>query len=257
MLSKVYKASLLVLDAYAKQMALIGVEEEIQSYLIHKIKHTFAVAYCIRDLMMNEKTLIGVLSKEDRELVELSAVLHDLCRFYQFDENGKYMKDFKHGEEAVKILKDNPEFNDPKLLFAIGQHDKIAVDYSSSYYVNLSDEDKKIAKIMAELLRDADKLDNIEDSYNSGLVKFKVMEEGSLSDGVKKCIANKALVEYKFIKTYADMIVSELSWLNDMNFEFTKKKIKDLGYIDKNLKYLAEFGGSSSDIEFVKENIDF
>ncbi len=258
MLSKIYEASRLIGDSYAKQMQRFVDVEERNRYLIHKLKHTFGVESVILDIMINEKTIQPYLTNEAKELITLSAILHDLGRFYQFDENGKYIPNdiFHHGQKSVDLIKDNPSFNDPKLLFAIQSHDKIAIDYSSPLYVNMNEEEKKIADIMAKLLRDADKFENMRHFVVNGRPIFSNMKIEPLSDKVKEFIKNKTLVDRKFLQTSADIVADFILWLNDINFDTTKEFIRNINYFELSMKEFIKYGASEEDVKLVREMVE-
>ena len=223
MLDKIYEATKLICNAYSSQYAKFKTKEDCEKYFLHKLKHTFAVAHTIIDIMIREDSIQPYLTTEVKELIELSAILHDLARFYQCDENGNFIPNyiFHHGAKAVDILKANPLFNNPILLFAISSHDLISIDYNSEYYTSLSDKDKKIADIVAKILRDADKLENMENFILHGIPVFH-HPNGSLTDIVRQSIIKKEFIDNKNLKTISDHIAIVISWVNNIYFDATK-----------------------------------
>ena len=257
-MEKIYAATKLICETYEQQMT--DVSEEVETWLVHKIKHTFQVYSEIMNIFYHEKDLYNSFSKEDKELVELSAVLHDIGRFYQHNKKKFFSSDeFEHGAAAVAILKKNPLFNNPILLFAIGEHNHYQIDYQNPYYLQLSDTDKKKADIIAKLLRDADKLDNIKQTIYSGANYIgKINIVLNINEDMLACLQQHKPIKYinKQIKyeklNEAEKFIGHLSWINDIYFEYTKSVIRDFKFIEFGLKKLQESGVSENDLNFLK-----
>ncbi len=132
-MNKIYLATKMIGDAYSAQV--VNQNEGITAWLAHKLKHSFGVSLEIMNILYGEKEICDSLTKDEKELVELSGILHDLGRFYQH-KDGLHLSnsEFNHGEYAVKLLKDNPNFNNPIILFAIQEHNQIAIRYDNPYY---------------------------------------------------------------------------------------------------------------------------
>ena len=189
-LSKMYKASKLICDTYGEQIK--NASDQVQIWIIHKVKHTFQVSHEIMNILYHEKSIYDSFTEADRELTEVAAILHDLGRFYQHNKGQKILSsiEFDHGAAAVSLLKNNPDFNNPLLLFAIAEHNHRMIDYTNPLYANLSDSDKKKAEIIAKLLRDADKLDNIRHTIYTGYHYLdNNYPKGPLSAGIKEDLA--------------------------------------------------------------------
>ena len=255
-MNKIYLATKLIGDTYSKQ--IVDQNEEVSLWLLHKLKHTFGVVHDIMNIFYEEKDLYNFLTDEEREIVELSAILHDLGRFYQHKDGRHLLNDeFDHGLEAVKILKDIPEFNNPILLFAIGEHNRFAISYDNPYYQQLNEHDKKVADIVAKLLRDADKLENIRDFIYHGVPKrlYKFTSLEPLSENVKLAVKNKKSVLRSDMKTSSDRVADYLAWIYDINYQTTKSIVKNLGFIDSGIKFAKLSGATDEDCELLKEYV--
>lgn len=252
-MNNIYKATKLIGDTYAKQ--IIGENEYIQSWLIHKLKHTFSVSSNIMDLLFQEKEIYESFTDSERELVELSAILHDIGRFYQHSK-GRHLEnsEFDHGKFAVELLKNNPDFNNPILLFAIEEHNQFSINFENLYYRNLSKHDKKVAEITAKLLRDADKLENIKNFVYNGIsaLHFNI-PDSPLSDEIKGELIAKRQISHELVKSKIDRIVNGLSWIFDIYFESTKEQIRNLKYIEFGINEVKKYGASDEDCKFLKE----
>lgn len=258
-MNKIYQASKLICEAYEKQRQ--GVNESVDAWLAHKIKHTFQVCSEIMNIFYHEEKIYHKFSEEEKELVELSAILHDLGRFYQHNKTEILSSnEFEHGAVAVNLLKKNPLFNNPILLFAIGEHNHYQIDYENPYYLQLSNKDKTTADIIAKLLRDADKLDNIKQMvYNNAYYTGEKTVPECLSEDIKVFLRQHKAISYINGKiqydnyTAAEKFIGHLSWINDIYFDYTKAIIRELKYVEFGLTKLKEWGVSDIDIAFLKE----
>lgn len=251
-MNNIYIATKLIGDTYFKQIQ--NQNEVIQNWLVHKLKHTFQVASNIMDIFFQEKEIFKLFSEEEKNFVEIVAILHDLGRFYQY-KNGEIIdnNEFDHGKYAVELLKTDSRFNNPIILFAIEEHNKIQINYENPYYKNLSEHDKKIADIIAKLIRDADKLDNIKFFVYHDTHKFRLNKIGALSEEVKKQIIAKEQVDYAVIQNLADKVANGLSWINDIYFESTKKQIRDIKYIEYGIALAKKYGATEEDCELLRK----
>lgn len=257
--NNIYAAVKLICETYEKQSK--DVSEAVERWQLHKIKHTFQVCSEIMTIFYHEEKSYHEFSEEEKELVELAAILHDLGRFYQHNKT-KILShsEFEHGMAAVNLLKNNPLFNNPILLFAIGEHNHYQINYQNPYYLQLTDKDKKTADIIAKLLRDADKLDNIKQVIYSGAhYTGKVMAPECLSEELKSFLQQHQQINYinKNIKyedyTAAEKFIGHLSWINDIYFDYTKSVIRELKYVEVGLAKLKEFGVSEKDLDFLRK----
>lgn len=253
-MENIYRATKLIGDAYAKFIA--DATPEVEVWLVHKLQHTFNVAQNIMDIFYGEKEIYKLFTPQERRLVKITGILHDLARFYQ-NIDGKHVSDkvFDHGVEAVKLLQDNPYLNDKKMLFAIYEHNKREINYDNPLYTSLPDDEKKKAELLAKLLRDADKLENIECFIYFDMVRLGTVPNGVLSEDIKTDLKNQSTVNYKSVKTNSDSAAITLGWSNDINFETTVKKLKELDFINKCINLMPNYGASEDDIKFLRENM--
>ena len=208
------------------------------------------------DIFFAEHDLFNSFTEKEREYVEVAAILHDLGRFYQH-KDGRILENskFHHGQEAVKILKNNPDFNNPIILFAIEEHNNIEINYNNPLFTNLSTHDKHIAEAVAKIVRDADKLENIKDFTYNGIKHFHDVVKGPISKDTYPYIINKQCLPRSVIKTTTDRILCGLCWVNDVYFEATRKQIHAIGYIEKGIAIMREFGATEDNCKFIHENL--
>ncbi len=252
------KITKLFLDVYFSQLKKMPQRDDVFCYFNHKVKHTFAVANTILDIMFFEKSIDANFKFKFKHIVESAGVLHDIARFLQFDEKGNFIPNhiFKHGLKSVEIVKKSSLINDDLLFFAIASHDLMQIDYNSPFFVSLNEENKKNADIIAKLLRDADKFENMQNFVMHGYPIFsKNVDIAPLSQEVKNIVLQKSIVDRRYIKTGADMIADVIFWINDIYFDYTKSKIKSIGYFDFMLDQFVKFGASNDDVNLVKNMV--
>lgn len=193
-----------------------------------KIYHSLRVMEISHNLAKN----IGFLP-EEIELATLIGLLHDIGRFDQYTKFKTFndLKSIDHGDEGVKILEkdkyiknyiDNEKY---ELIIkkAIKNHNKYKIEENLSY------EEEKFC----DLIKDADKLDILYESVEAfwNDVKEKIKYE-EISKEVFEQFKNQKLIgnEKKF--TYLDEVVGVISFIYDINFEETLKKIQKENYIN-------------------------
>lgn len=255
-MKKIYIATKMIGEAYAEFIK--DASPEVEQWLTHKLRHTFGVAHEIMNIFYDEKNVYEMFAPDERELVEMTGILHDLARFYQH-KNGKIIpsSEFDHGKAAVNLIKDNPQVSDQKMLFAIHEHNKFAIDYHNPLYCQLEETEKKKAEVLAKLLRDADKLENIRFFSYYGVERLAVMPQGNLSEAIKQNIKNHQTVDYKNVKTAADSLAVSLSWINDIYFVSTMECLRKLHFIENCLDLIGQRGASAEDIDFLHKNMTY
>lgn len=255
-MKNVYRATELIGNAYAK--FIDGASPEVARWIIHKLQHTFGVAQDIMDIFYNEHSVYEMFTPEEHSLVKISGILHDLARFYQH-KDGKVLSNrvFDHGQEAVKMLQDNPYLNDKKMLFAIAEHNKGKINYQNPLYTELTEDEKKKAVVLAKLVRDADKLENISSFIYYGIDLLWDAPKGGLSEGVKQDLLNKRMITPGNAKTAVDGLAYIGAWLNDIYFATTVNKLKNLDFINKCIAALPECGASNDDIKIIKQSLKY
>lgn len=256
MTDKIYTATQILSSAYTQQIATQGEDNHV--WLHHKLRHSFNVACYIMDIFTSEKNIYELFSSEERSLVESTAILHDLGRFYQYKDK-KHIPSaiFDHGEEGAKMLLNNSDFNDKKMLFAIAEHGHYTINYDNPFYTSLSQSERQKADILVKLLRDADKFDNLRFFINYDKERIFGLPKGPLSENVKQDLSAKRTVNISHLQTASDGLAVKLSWVNDINFSATKKKLQDFDFINKCLTSMIERGASAEDIRFLQENLSY
>ncbi|MHC4266297.1 MAG: HD domain-containing protein [Planctomycetota bacterium] len=231
-----------------------GDDEFINANIELKDKHSRRVCQ-----EMNYLTRELRLTDNQKRIAEVIAILHDIGRFEQFIKYRTYndprsVNHCKLGLEVLEkteILKDvDPE--EKKLIqTAIGLHGRRELP-------SQLDGD---GFLFSQLIRDADKIDifyvvtSYYKQYLENPEEFKLEvelpDEPGYSGQVVEDIMNGERIDYRNLQTWNDMKLCQLSWIYDINFAASLKRIMEKGYIELICSYLPQ----EPDIERVRDKI--
>ncbi len=187
-----------------------------------KVKHILRVSQNCKLLAKNLN-----LNDEQVKLAELIGLFHDIGRFEQVRLYNTFSdKDsgLDHAAYSLKVLYDDGLINrflgtnkyDDVIKKAVFNHNKARIDES------IDGE----ALIFSKIIRDADKLD----IYR---VINEDFENVSMSNKLMNCFINDRFINYKDIKTNADLIYVFYGYIYDFNFPYCLKIIRDNKYLEK------------------------
>lgn len=197
-----------------------------------KIVHTYGVVRC-----MNQITKKMGLSKEERKLAELIALLHDIGRFEQLKRFGSFEPGLMdHAAYGAEILFEEGMIRE---FIEDSRYDEIirmAIEKHSAYkLIGISD---PCALLHAKLIRDADKLDNcrvkLEDAVETMLdVSAEEVGKQQISPEVLAQVYQKTSIDNKTRNTKMDYWVSYVAYFFDINFPETLEIIHEHQYVDR------------------------
>lgn len=198
-----------------------------------KIVHTYGVVACAEAIGKRMK-----LSKEDMEIAEIIALLHDIGRFEQIRKFDSFQPDtMDHAAYGVEIL-----FGERKLIRRFVEEDtfdsviKEAIAKHSDFRLEGVEDERTL--LHARLIRDADKLDNcrvkIQESLDV-LLGSPGEEAGKekISPVVWDACVRKDSVLSKDRVTKMDYWVSYMAQYYDLNFPETCAIVLEENYIQK------------------------
>jgi len=162
--------------------------------------------------------------KEDIYICFVIGLLHDIARFNQwtFYKTFRDTEEFSHAQEAVKLLfTENfiEQFPVEKtyyeiISFAIGNHAALNID---------KNEKDKRKILFAKIIRDADKLDIIENSMHKSNVRFCCnFSSEELSKEVLKNFYQNKPINNLLCDSKIDSAVLQLAFIFDLNFDISK-----------------------------------
>lgn len=176
------------------------------------------------------------LNEEQTRLAKAIGIFHDIGRFKQVEMYNTFSdKDsINHAELGVKILFDENLIEDfgieekyKKIIkLAILNHNKDKIEEG------LTEEENLFCKI----IRDADKLDiyyvltieKLENSYGC-----KDMSKDEITDEIYREFMEDHMINYKNLKTNADMLVAHIAYIFDFYYNYSLKIVKQKGYIEQ------------------------
>lgn len=196
-----------------------------------KISHILRVAENARKIAQSLK-----LSEEDIEIAELIGLLHDIGRFEQIRLYNTFLdhNSINHGEFGIKVLFENSLI---RKFVETDEYDKI-IKHAILNHNRLNIEDGLTEReyLHAQIIRDADKADIytvlISDSKKTLWGKDNLSKD-KISDEIYRQYIEEKLIDYKEVKTGVDLLVCHFKYVYDLNFEETRKIIKENKYIDK------------------------
>lgn len=170
-------------------------------------------------------------TEEDIYIAKVIGLLHDIGRFEQLKSTGSYSdNDFDHGAYGAMLLfKEGliEKFDvDPKyydiMEFAILNHNK--------YQIDETNDERKL--MFAKLIRDADKIDKFDaytylKAYNITNIDDDVTNEVSIQ------FRKHETINRKIRKTKADLLISVIAFVYDINFIESLQIISEQNYLDE------------------------
>lgn len=195
-----------------------------------KIQHTFRVMECSRKIAESLN-----LSKEDIELATLIGLLHDLARFEQRRIYNTFSdrKSVDHGDLAVTILEENDYIRkyiednqfDDIIKLAVKNHNKFKIQ----------DGLNERTLLHSKIVRDADKLDIMYEGvhmfYNTPDEIEKIENLPIEPEYYKQFMQSKQIFR-KGNTTALDEMICLISFIFDLNFDYSKRVILKENYIN-------------------------
>lgn len=200
-------------------------------HIARKIGHTFRVMEFSKKIAESLK-----LSKEDIELATLIGLLHDLARFEQrrLYDTFSDSKSVDHGDLAVTILEENEYI---RKYVEENQYDeiiKLAVKNHNKFKIQDGLDERTL--LHAKIVRDADKLDIMYEGvhmfYNTP-EEIKQIENLPIADEYYEQFIQRKQIFRKKEPTVLDGMICLISFIFDLNFEYSKEKVIKEDYINK------------------------
>lgn len=224
-----------------------NLSSEVRDYLSYKTHHCYGVLTSTQKIVSLDPKLY-LTKTETKSEFEIAAMLHDIGRFTQHDGQKRLKNSIHpHGEVGYDILKKSGLHN-PRILLSVkhhGKYDLSELDSELDYMTASSEEKEKILRI-CHLIRDADKLQNLEymlyDSSHllSYTKKDTNREAKSVSDVCFDAIKKRIQLEKKQVETAAELVLYHYSWIFDIYHEGTKIALKQMKFKERFSDILAK-----------------
>ena len=217
-------------------------DEKIQRNYDLKLLHTHNVCKNIVEIGKDIE-----LDNNDMNISEIIALFHDLGRFEQLFKYKTFVdkKSENHSKLAIKILENNSlleKFDDTTkeiIKKSILNHNKININH---------EKDKRIL-LFSKLIRDADKLDIyrivVEYYYNkknekNDTIELELVDIDDFSKKIYDRVINQQVARYEDLKLSNDFKLLQLSWIYDINFLYSFRKIKEKNYLTSIYNFLPK-----------------
>lgn len=196
-----------------------------------KYSHTYRVAKNSNEICKSLN-----LDEENTNIAYAIAMLHDIGRFEQAKVYKTFndLKSIDHADFGCKIL-----FEDGLIRKFIKdeKYDELirkAILYHNKYEVEECNEKELLH---AKIIRDADKIDIINDVVNLGNIKINEDANG-VSDKVKEQFDKEKIINREYKQYKNDSVVTMIAFVFDLNFKYSYKYYKDNKFMDKMLNKL-------------------
>lgn len=222
--------------------------------IARKYYHSLRVKDFAKQIAKDEK-----LTRHERKVVIVAALLHDYMRFEQWKIYKTYrdLESRDHGDWAEEMLFKNHEIEKfyknktdfEKIRLAIKYHNKKEVP------AEITSEELTICNI----IRDADKLDIFNLSIKNKNLFLE--DDKKISKKVRDDFYSNKIGDIKNARSESDRIILKLSMIYDINFRFSKKYIIENDIMEKlfenivNKEKFMEYFGYIG--EYVKNSMVF
>ena len=178
------------------------------------------------------------LNQEKTLIAYLCGLFHDVGRFEQFTKYHTFKGDesLYHGELGVEVIKKEQFFKDlPKEI-----QDIICTAVYNHGLREIQADVKNDELYFSKLVRDADKIDiyrivckyyNTSGPRNIAL-EYGLDDKAEISTKPLNDFINKNLISKEDLESVNDFKLMQISWIYDLNFNFSKQIIKEKAYID-------------------------
>lgn len=199
------------------------------------------------------------LDENRRLLAEVIGLLHDVGRFPQFLKYKTYSdtRSVNHCLLALEVLKEE------NLLSFLLDDEKQLIETAIRLHG-----DKELPStltgdtmLFSKMIRDADKLDVFyvviqayiqhRDDPDNFKLEIELPDTPGYSIQVIDLLLAGRLIDYRWLRTFNDMKLCQLSWIYDVNFTPTLNRIRGQKYLEQIFEFLPD----TADIRKVRDKV--
>ncbi|MHC4114453.1 MAG: HD domain-containing protein [Planctomycetota bacterium] len=199
------------------------------------------------------------LDAGQRRIAEVIALLHDVGRFPQFIKYRTYNdpRSVNHCLLSLEVLREG------NVLDGTAERERQLIEQAIEYHglKELPSGLDEECLLFSKLIRDADKLDILylvtgyyaqyRDEPESFKLEMELPNESGYSAAIVEAVLNGQRINYDKLETWNDMKLLQLSWVYDVNFAATLKRMRQRRLLEKVLDFLPD----TEDIERVAKKI--
>lgn len=208
--------------------------EYVQNYDLNNENIKRKEQHSLRVMAISKKIAEELkLSEEEIKLATLIGLLHDIGRFEQYTKWKTFSDKIStnHGVLGSKILEENNFIRtfvtenkyDEIIKKAIINHNKYQIDE------NLNETELLYSKI----IRDADKIDILYEVADGILMKDVDLRDLCVSENYFRQFHSKKTIKIADEQNDLDKLILKIAFIFDLNFECSKKIIKEEKYIER------------------------
>ncbi len=177
------------------------------------------------------------LEEDDSFIASIIGLFHDLGRFEQWTKYKTFddSKSIDHAMLSTKLLFEDNLIKKSNLEEKDYNTVKVAIENHSRYEIEgkLSEQELLHSKI----IRDADKIDVLYQFSNPKILELK-NDDSEISKKIKDDFYNHKCINRKDIKTVNDRVISVISLIFDLYFDYSKNTILEKEYLERMLEFL-------------------
>jgi len=199
------------------------------------------------------------LAENPKRIAEVIALFHDIGRFEQFIKYRTYsdVQSVNHCMLGLEVL------TETKILQQVQEKERELIEKAIEYHglKKLPSDLDGECLLFSKLIRDADKLDvfyvaveyykHYKKKQQKYLLGLEVPDEPGYSPEMVQAVLNNRHIDYNQLRTLNDMKLLQLSWVYDVNFRATFKRIRQRRFLET----LTDFLPETEDMQKVKEKI--
>lgn len=243
----------------------------------HKFKHSVCVLY-VGERIINGEPELKSQSERFKNMARTALLFHDVGRFEEavkrfhtagLKSDAKILNQYDHSLIGYEKIKNNPLYNDIRILLAVRYHSKMMDEVRKSSLWKEAEKSQYAAQAqkILYLVRDADKLALLKDIKEKDQLRkdifYRLLSkealEAGLSETVKKQFFAGQTVLSSSIRSFADRILLVLSWIFDLNYAKSKEMFKQNEYAGYLLGLLGQYGVADEEINdisrFIYQNL--
>ncbi len=199
-------------------------------------------------------------SLHDRKLAWVAGQLHDIGRFPQFARFGTFSdgSSVDHGELGASVIQRENWFEQ----WPLEDYDTVltAVRYHNRREIPTSVRRRALA--MLRLVRDADKIDILRIVLSAverdGFRDLPTMLphirlDGPISPQILKEVAQQRCASIRHVKSLADFLLMQLSWVHDLNYPPAFRRFRERGILKR---ILAAIGSNDPRLRALQTELD-